>query len=162
MKKIAVFAALIAVVALTPGCLTSKKQVVTGTTATGFTPHTVVTVNQAVLDADCLVVKVVATQATQRLAAKGGGTVQTLRDIETALNGIISGANTGSAGQVIKLIGVKPNDTATADEVTQLVKDLSDYEQSLIQKYGATVAGQISLAIAKAVYAGMAAALPPV
>ena len=61
-------------------------------------------------------------------------------------------------GQTTKLLGANGN-PALAQQVTPLIGQVSVLEQQLLAKYGQGVTGQISVAIAKAVYNGIVVGL---
>lgn len=143
---------------LQSGCATSSEKVVTPyTNALGqivYVTNTLVTVNQAVLDIEAGAVTDLASFATSEAIKKDPSAKPILIKIQTGLTGVINGAGTNSTAQIIGLFSNSGNATITS-EFAPVVTKVSQIEQSLITKYGSTVAGQIILAFAKALLAGI-------
>lgn len=154
-----------AVLALT-GCLTSKKSTVketqttnaSGVVSTTFATNSVITVNQAALDLEAGVLQGVTSLAVTITLQKDPAALEPIQDAQTALSGLINGATTNSISQIMEVAGAKNATLQT--ELAPLVQQASELEQQLIGKYGATIAGEISLAQAKALNLGITAALP--
>ena len=165
-KKIAVSLILIAVSStfIFSGCVTDKKTVVTPATTnalgvvTGPVTNTVTTVNTNNLLLDASVLQGATAVAVSVVAQKDPSAVPALRDASVALNGILNGANPQTTGQVLGLLGSNSNATLAA-EIGPLIGTVSALEQTLLNKYGSGVSGQITLALTKAVAAGFVAGL---
>jgi hypothetical protein len=143
------------------GCMTSKVQTVTAT-PTGFATNTTTVVNEANLAIDTAVLQSLTSIAVTEVLRRDHSlsTIKIILSTETALNGVLSGANDSNTGQLLTILGSNGSD-ALSTEIKPLIIMASSIEQNLLAKYGATVAGKISNAIAKSVYAGMATSLPP-
>jgi hypothetical protein len=161
MKKIAVFAALIAVVGLSSGCVTSKKiGIVTNPDGTSTTNITVV-VNEANLALDCAAIQAataVSVNAVRIQSKNDPGVISALKNAKTALDGILLGANQQTTDQVLTILKANGN-PELQQQVSSLVQTISTVEQALLQKYGTTVKGEITLSILKSIDAGLAIGL---
>jgi hypothetical protein len=159
MKKSTLFslfvAGLVAIAGIT-GCVTSK-QVTTNPTTGVTTTNTVV--NTAQLNIDCAVLQTSFAIGTSVAVQKDPSVVPILTDVTLALNGVLHGASTNSASQVLTLLGKNSNSTIAAN-ITPIINSLSSFEQNLLNKYGTNVAGQISIAVTTAVDQGILAGLP--
>jgi len=141
------FGALVgALLALPAGCMTSK-------TATGAT---IVNTNNLALD--CAIIQSAAAIGTSVAVQKDPTVVPILQNVQVALGGVLNGANATTTAQALQLIGASSNPTL-GQEVAPLIGMASALEQQLLAKYGAGGAGQISLAIARALYSGITAGL---
>ena len=157
-KNTALCAGLLALAGCISGCMTTKTPVVTpGVNGGPPTTNIVVTVNQANLAMDCAGIQAATTIAVSEVASNQQA-VAILTDFNLVLSGIINGANSNSVPQVMALLG-KNGNAAIQQEITPLVAAASQLEQQLLNKYGATVSGQITIAIAKAVSNGIAVGL---
>jgi hypothetical protein len=140
------------------GCMTSKQSTVTEATNSAgvisYQTNVVTVVNQANLDLDCAGIQAATGLAVSMALQKDPAAKPALVNIQTALSGILQGANTNSVKQIATLIGSSTN-PAVAANLTPLVSTMSTLEQSLIQKYGASTGGQIGLAIATAISNGI-------
>ena len=150
----------LALAAMLPtGCMTSKQSTVTeSTNSAGFVSYQtndVTVVNQANLALDCAGIQAAMGLAVSMTLQKDPGAKPEIQNIQTALTGILNGANTNSVKQIATLIGSSTNAVVAAN-LTPLVVTMSTLEQSLIQKYRATTGGQIGLAIATAINNGIA------
>jgi len=147
-------------VCLITGCLTSKTTTVTpGSTnslgvVTSPVTNTVTTVNTVNLTLDASVLQAVTATAVSIAIQKDPAAAPILQNVATALGGILNGASTNTTAQVIALLGSNNNNAAIATELGPLINIVSAEEQTLLSKYGLTVSGQITLAIAKAVDSG--------
>ena len=142
--------AILIIASLNTGCVTKKVQTVTN----GQT-NTVTVVNQENLDLDAAALQGATSIATAFIVSKGNpADIAALKNAELAINGILNGANQQTTQQVIDLL--KANGSATLQtQVSGLVQAASALEQKLLNKYGTTVAGQISVELTKAIYAGL-------
>jgi hypothetical protein len=156
-NKLLTFSLALASLALCAGCLTSKQTSVTQG-ASGPVTNTVTVVNQANLLLDSSVLQGATAIAVSVAVQKDPSVVPALKDAQTALTGILNGASTNSASQILSTLGQSSN-PALAAEITPLVGTVSGLEQSLLAKYGTNVTGQITIALAKAVNAGFATGL---
>ena len=151
----------IGLILISQGCVTSKTAMVTGDATTGFSTNIVVTVNTNNLALDCAgiqVVTAVGVNAALNASHNDPGVINALKNAQVALGGILNGTNPQTTSQVVALLNAQGNPALT-QQVTQLVQSLSAVEQNLLAKYGATVAGQISVAITQAVYSGLTVGL---
>jgi hypothetical protein len=140
----------IASIALTTGCVTSKVAQVNPTTGvTNF----VTVVNQENLDLDAAVLQGAVSVAVVQVA-KNPQAVAALTNAHVALDGILSGVNQQTTAQVVALLKVGGNEALSA-QVDTMLKVISALEQKLLAKYGASVSGQIAVALTKAVNAGI-------
>lgn len=153
LKTLTLTFATITLVSFT-GCLTSK-QVTTNPNGTSTT-NTVV--NQANLLLDTSVLQGATAIATSVAIQKDPSVIPALKDTQVALNGILNGSNSNTTTQVLGLLGTNSNPVLAA-EITPLIGTVSGLEQTLLAKYGTNVAGQISIAIAKAVDGGLVVGL---
>jgi hypothetical protein len=152
-------AALLIGCSLLPGCMTSKVTTVTHPTGgTGTVTNTVTVVNTNNLILDASVIQAAVATGVSVAIQKDPSTIPAFKDAQMALDGVLNGSNTNTTAQVLALLGNDSNPTI-ASEVTPLISVASSLEQQLLAKYGSGVAGQISLAIAKAVDAGLIVAL---
>lgn len=81
----------------------------------------------------------------------------TLKNVSLALSGVLNGASTNSAAQLLAVIG--QNNPVIAANIGPVVTQASDLEQKLLKKYGSGVAGQIAVAIVTAFNNGLTAGL---
>ena len=160
-KVMAMLLFLFALIGCGTGCATSR--VVTpgtpgGTNSVGVyvAPTADVTntvVNQAVVTIESLGLQIAASVATSAILIQNPSSRVTLQEISTALNGVLNGATPGTVQQVVDMVGGK--DPALAQQIPQFIALLSGYEQKLIAKFGARVAGQVVLPEASAFAAGI-------
>lgn len=141
-------------IAALTGCLTSKTQTVTTNPNGTFSTNTVTTVNQANLALDSAGLQSLTSISVSLLVNKDPGLVAPLRDAQTALDGILNGSNPQSEAQVVAMLNAKGDKDLTT-EITQLQQAVSQLEQDLLKKYGATVAGEVSVALTRAVERGL-------
>jgi len=145
-------------------CMTSKVVSVTpgGTNAQGgvFSPvtNTVTIVDTNNLALDCLGIQGLVAGATVGARMAATNAIPALQDAQTALGGLLDGANAGSVQQILEALG-KSDDASLASAFAPIVTTASTIEQALLAKYGTTVAGQISIAITRAVYNGISLGL---
>src|SRR6516225_393074 len=156
MKKLIV--PLIAAAIITAGCVASRQQVITpNPVGGGFTTNVVwvVNTNNLIVDsAAASVVTAVAVNAAIIGSHNDANVVQALKNAQTALGGILQGATFQTRQQVVEILRAQGNPALT-EQVNQLVDALSSLEQDMLQKYGQTVAGQISVSLTRAVYTGL-------
>jgi hypothetical protein len=142
LKSIAAGGAIIALslisVATQPGCATN-----TGTNG-------VVTINPVVFNAECAAITGTVAIGLPLLTQYDPKIVPDLHIAYEALNGIVNGASTNSASQIIGLIGKTGTNAAVASQITSLTASLSNWEQAEIKKYGATATGTVVLGEAQA------------
>ena len=150
---IPLFAALALLVAVTTGCLTSRTQTVSG----GVT-NTIVTVNAANLALDSAGIEAVTSIAVSTVVAKDPSVIPALKNAKTVLDGILNGSSPQTTAQVLAMLQAQ-NNASLSNEITSLVSSVSTLEQNLLAKYGESVAGQISVALTKAISAGLAVGL---
>lgn len=151
LTSIILVAALAAATAPTlVGCMTSQVQTPgpKGTTTT----VTVVNTNNLALDASAL--QAVTATTVSLVVAKYPSTTNEFRTAHIILDGVINGSNPQTTAQVLSMLKASSN-PVLASEISSLIGSLSAAEQTLLQKYGAEVAGQIALALARAVDAGI-------
>jgi hypothetical protein len=86
-------------------------------------------------------------------------TVPAIQDAYVALNGVVNGANTNSASQVLALIGLKAQNPAVSALVSNVVAKLSIWEQDEVGKLGTNQWGTIVLAEARTAVAAWPANL---
>ena len=144
---------LVAALASVTGCVTSKRQVVTN----GVT-NTVVVVNEANLAFDAAGLQAATAVAVNAVLARDPSAVGPLKTAQTVLAGVLNGTSPQTTAQVIALLKAQ-NNSALNQEMTTLVGEISALEQKLLAQYGATVAGEISVALTKAVYSGLTVGL---
>ncbi len=137
------------------GCMTRKVSTVTPGPAGTFTTNTVTEVNTNNLILDCAAIQSLTATAATLAIQKDHAAAPILRDVHTALEGILNGANPGSVQDILNAAGYEQSNPAVESEIGPLVSLVSALEQSLLQKYGASVSGQISIAIAQAVCRGV-------
>ena len=146
------------------GCMTSKSTVATpaSTNSVGVvtpgTTTTVTTVNTNNLTIDAAVIQGVVATAVSVAVQKDPSVIPALQIAQASLGGVLNGSDASTPGQIMALLGKNGNATIQA-EITPLVSVVSGLEQQLLAKYGQGVAGQITLAIAKSVYAGLSVGL---
>lgn len=157
MKKLTavlVSSALLALVTLETGCLTSKQAVVNPTT--GQTNY-VTQVNQLYLAADCEVIKIAAAGATTVALQKTHGSTnvfQALMDAHLVLDGARNGLNTNTQAIVVeKLSGL--NNQSLSSEILSFSAFIDKERADLLTKYGSEAALQIVEAITAAVDQGI-------
>lgn len=142
------------------GC-TSTSTVTESTNSAGVVTsvtNTITTVNEAALLLDTSILQGATAIAVSTIVQKDPSAVPALKQAETALGEVLGGATTNSTQQILTALGQGSNATLTA-EIAPLVGTISGLEQTLLQKYGATVSGEITIAIAKAVTSGFAVGL---
>lgn len=153
------FAMLICMVG--PGCATTKTTTITQTTNTAGavvdTTNVVTSVNQAILAVDCAGVQSGVQLAVAFAVGKDPSAIPVLQNIQTALSGILNGASSGSVTQIATLLKSQSN-TNLVTALGPVVNGLSSLEQNLLQKYGSTVSGEITVAVATAISKGITAA----
>ena len=164
MKKIILAFSIIVIVAAT-GCMTSKISTITPAatnTVTGVVfpavTNTVTSVNTNNLMLDASVLQGLTAIAVSEAVQRDPSCVQPLKDAQTALDGILNGANTNTTTQVVALLGSGSNPVLVS-EISPLIGTLSSLEQTLLNKYGSGVSGQISIALTRAVLAGITVGL---
>jgi hypothetical protein len=147
------------------GCLTDKTSSVTattntqfGVTTTNYATNTVVTVNSNALALDCAGIQSLTGLGVSVAIQEDPKAKQIIQNIQTALSGVLNGAGTNTVLQIQSLIGSSGNAAVTSN-LAPVVNSLSSLEQTLVKKYGATVGGQIGLALATAVNVGITAGL---
>ena len=161
MKKNLLLFAIVAAVAI--GCVAQKHQVVTGSGTTGdpFTTNTVWQVNTNNLLLDSAILSV-GTSVAVNTAINGShndpGVIAALKNAQVGLGGILNGTNPQTTAQVVEILKAQGN-PALVQQVTDMTGAISGLEQQLLAKYGVTVAGQISVALTKAVYSGLTVGL---
>lgn len=155
-KKLMLILAATAVLAT--GCATSHKVTITQDPTSGaFSTNTTVVVNEVNLALDCVAAQgatAIAVNVVLVQTKHDPNVVQALKNAKIAMDGILNGSNQQTTAQVLALLKAQGNQALT-DQVTQLVDTVSKLEQGLLQKYGTTVAGEISLSLLKAVDAGL-------
>lgn len=143
--------------AIVTGCMTRKVTTVTGTSATGFTTNTTTVVDEVNLQLDCEGIRIAAAGLVTVAIQKTGHdakVIQALTDAHTGLDGALHGLNTNTLAQVeAQLKGV--NNPQLTQEVDSFALSVSKLEQGLVQKYGATVGGEIAQAITQAITDGI-------
>lgn len=155
MKKLIAGALLAAVV--TTGCVLSKKQTVTPNGTGGFTTNVVTTVNELNLALWTGGTRLAAAGLTAEFK-KDPVAVKALTDAHIALDGILHGANTNTTANVVEMLKSTGNPQLTM-ETTSFMNSVSKIEQGLLEKYGTTVAGEISVAFTQAISDGIALGL---
>ena len=166
--SIPLFGAELCAMAAVAGCMTTKQitpaapastNATTGvvTAATPAVTNTVV--NQANLALDCMVLQGATTLAVSVVAAKDPSVVPALQLAAQGLTGIAAGLNTtNTSAEIVSALGGASTVAETA-AVTALVSEANTLRLYLVGKYGATVAGQIGLAIDAALANGFTAGL---
>lgn len=144
-------AAILTVMVLMSGCLTSKQ-----TSVTNGVTNVVVTVNQTTLALDCAAIQFGTGELVSQFA-KNPQNLVALNDAKIALDGILTGATTNNTQQALALL--KLSTPALQQQAQGLINAVSQLEQQLLAKYGATVTGEITLAIATAIDRGFATGL---
>jgi hypothetical protein len=162
MKKLTVSLALTAVLALAvSGCAWHKATSVTANGSGGFSTNVVYSINTNNLNLQKTIIAAGTTEAvTLTLSAtKNDPTiVQALKNAQVALDGILHGSNQLTREQVIAILKAQNNPTLS-QQVDQLLQTISGYEQQWLVQFGASVAGQISVAYTEAVYSGLTVGL---
>lgn len=155
----------VAMLATQTGCLLSHTATVTpgGTNSvtgvyTGPVTNTVTTVNEANLALDSAALEAVASIAVSTVVSKDPSVIPVLKNAHTILDGILNGSNPQTTAQVLAMLKAQNNPTLTS-EVNSLIGAANTLEQSLLAKYGQGVAGEITMALAKAINAGLATGL---
>ena len=153
--------ATISIAAAVAGCMTTKKQVV-GTDSSGATfTNTVTVVNEGNLALDATGVQVATAIAVNTVLVQtkyDPQVLQALKNAKTALDGILTGVNSETSQQVVAMLKLQ-NNASLSSQVDTLLQAISAAEQNLLAKYGATVAGEITVAMVKAVDAGLTVGL---
>ncbi len=146
------------------GCMIGTKSTVTpgGTNTAGvyFGPitNTVTVVNEANLALDSAALEAVTSIAISTVVSKDPSVVEVLKNAHVALDGILNGSNPSTTGQVLAMLKAQNNPTLTS-EINSLIGSANTLEQSLLAKYGSGVAGEITIALAKAINAGLSVGL---
>jgi len=146
------------------GCVTDSKQVVTPASTnaqgvvTGPETNTVVTVNTNNLALDCAGVQIIAMGATMAVTIQDPSAEPELRIAQVSLTSALEGANPDTTALVIASLGQSTNVVMQA-QMGKILGSVSSLNQTLLAKYGPTVAGQITLALATAACDGMTAGL---
>lgn len=144
------------------GCATTKTTSVTSSTnALGQTIQTtnvVVAVNQANLALDCAGIQAATGLAVSIALQQDPSARADVLNVQATLNGILKGADSNSVAQITSLLKSSGNAAVTRN-LAPLVSQASSLEQSLVAKYGTTVGGQIALAVANAINAGITSGL---
>lgn len=159
MKIKSSVAALVAVTLV--GCATARKNTITNNPDGTVTTNTTVVVNEVNLALDCVVAQgatAIAVNVVLVQSKHDPGVVQALKNAKTALDGILNGANQQTTQQVLDILKTNGN-ASLQQQVTQLVDTVSKLEQVLLQKYGVTVAGEITTSLLRAIDAGLAVGL---
>lgn len=140
------------------GCLTSQETVLSpaGTNAQGtvsYATNVVTVVNTNALAVDCLAIQTATSLAVAAAEAEDPALAPALADARIALGGLLNGANSNSVPEILGAVGT--TNAAFASVVGPLVADASALEQTLKSKYGASISGQIVIAILQAVAQGL-------
>jgi len=158
MKQIVNVLAILGLVAMSAGCVLGKKTSVTANPNGTFTTNTTVIVNEANLTIDSAALQAataIAVNTVRIQTHNDPGVLSALRNAKVALDGVLMGASQQTTAQVLDILRANGN-PALQQQVTSLVQTISALEQSLLQKYGVTVAGEITISILKSVDAGLA------
>lgn len=151
-------AASLCIAVLESGCWTQSTPVVTSATnSTGVvtqTTNTVVTVNEANLLLDCSIIQSAVGVAVSETLQQDPKAKPAIQNTQAVINGLLGGATLQSTSQIAALLGSATN-TTLINNLNPIVTSLSSLEQSLLTKYGAGTGGQIAIAVAKAVSAGI-------
>lgn len=145
----------------TSGCKTTSTVTPTTNTVTGVVTLTTNTVQ--VVDPVALSLAVAGSEGITAIAVttvvkKDPGAIPVLKDAQTALTGVLTGASASSTSQVLATLG-QSNDATLSAAMTPIIQQISVLEQGLIARFGAQAGGQITLAIASAVNAGITVGL---
>lgn len=149
------------VAVLFTACMTQKVPVVTGSAATGFSTNMVTEINTANLALDSAALQgatAIAVNLVLTQTKHDPGVVQALKNAHIAIDGILVGASQQTTAQVLEMLKIQ-NNAALSAQATSIMNAASALEQQLLAKYGASVAGQISIEILKSVDAGLAVGL---
>ena len=157
-KKFTAFLLLAFAAGVFTGCLTSKNQVVTPNSNGGFDTNVVTTVNEANLALDSAGLQSLTAIGASLLLQNNEGLRQPLQNADTALDGILNGTNPQTLAQVIAMLKAQNNPQLTA-EITSIQAAVSQLEQDELKKWGATPAGEITVALTRAVERGLRVAL---
>lgn len=136
------------------GCAT---RTVTSTTPAGVVTHTV-EVNTNNLALDCTGVQALTMVATIAVTVQDPSAEPELRMAQVSLTAALKGADSNTVAMATAALGNSTNAVMKA-QMGKIIGSMSSLEQSLLAKYGPTVAEQILLAIAGAVCDGMTAGL---
>lgn len=143
-----------------PACMTKKVTAIASDPTTGvFSTNTVTEVDTNNLALDVSVLQGATATAVSILVQKDPAALPALEDAKLAMEGILFGNDTNTTARVLQLTG-QTTDPNVQAEIGNLLQLVSGVEQAALQKYGATVGGQISVAVTRAVYAGFLTALP--
>jgi hypothetical protein len=156
-NRVLLISAAIAIAAFT-GCLTSKTSTVTPNGTGGFTTNTVTTVNEANLALDSAGLQSLVAISTSILIDNDTNLIPILYRAHVALDGILNGSNPQTTAQVLAMLKAQNNPDLTT-EITSLLASVSQLEQDLLKKYGSSVAGEISVALVRAVDRGIVVGL---
>lgn len=143
------------------GCKTTSAVTSATNTVTGVVTLTTNTVQ--VVDPVALSLAVAGSEGITAIAVttvvqKDPQAVPVLKDVQLALTGVLTGASTNSTSQVLSTLG-KSSDATLSAAMTPIIQQISVLEQGLIARFGAQAGGQITLAIANAVNAGITVGL---
>jgi hypothetical protein len=153
MKKVSILLSAILCAGLMAGCMTHKVSTVSGSAATGFTTTTT-QVDEANLAIDASVLQGLVATATALAVQHNPDAVPALKTAQRALDDVANGISQQSVQDVLGKLKAQSNQVV-AQQVDSLLKAASGVEQKLVQKYGATVGGEIAIAMIKAADAGM-------
>lgn len=146
------------------GCMFHKTTTVTpgGTNTLGVyigpVTNVTYTVDEVALAADAMGLTTIIAGGTAAYIQKDPSAIQPLKTAELALNDVASGISTQSVNDVFGKLKAASN-PALAEQVKSFMAQASALEQSLLTKYGKTVAGEISIALTKAAAQGLAVGL---
>jgi hypothetical protein len=118
--------------------------------------NTVVNTNN--LANDCADLEALSAGACTLTLALDKSALPIFQDYVNAESQIINGANSNTASQVLSAFG-KSSNTILNNAIAPLVSLANAREQALLAKYGPTIAGQIAIAITKAIGTGFLSAL---
>jgi len=135
------------------GCMTRKVTTVTQTT-TGFDTNVVTEVNTNNLILESSALQAATAISVSIVVQKDPSVIPALKDAQTALDGVLNGSNPQTTQQVLETLKATGNPALTS-EITSLMATASALEQNLLARYGAGVAGQISVALTRAANAGI-------
>lgn len=159
MKKL--FSVCLFAAVFVSGCVIGHKTSVATNPNGTFTTNTVAIVNEANLSLDCVAIQgatAIAVNAVRVQTKNDPNVLNAIKNAKVALDGILTGANQQTTAQVMDILKSQGN-PALQQQVASLVQTVSALEQSLLQKYGTTVAGEITLSILKSIDAGLAIGL---
>ncbi|MDE2101119.1 MAG: hypothetical protein KGL39_27980 [Patescibacteria group bacterium] len=140
------------------GCMTSKVTSVTANGSGGFSTNVVTVVNTNNLILDSAAFQGATAIAASIAIEKDPGVVPALKQAQIALDGVLNGASTNTVQDVLTSLKIQ-NNPVLNQQVSSLLAAASSLEQQLLAKYGVSVAGQITLSLAKAADAGLMLAL---